>query len=115
MKFGIPILAPEGLASEVNDHFGMSEYFLLLDVEDGRIVSTEVLEDRPTLKERKTPAEVLAGHGVKVVLAGGIGPHMIAELADHGIRIFRGAAGTAGQAFEDYSTGMLSEVTGPVQ
>jgi len=104
-------MAPEGLASEVNDHFGMSEYFLLLDAEEGRIVSTEVLEDSPTIKERKTPAEIMADHGVKVVLAGGIGPHMIAELAGHGIRIFRGAAGTAGQAFEDYMAGMLSEVT----
>ncbi len=112
MKIGVPIIAPNGLASEVNEHFGMSEYFALLEVEGDKIVKVELLEDNPSLKERKTPAEVLADHGVKLVLAGGIGPHMIKELQDRGVRIFRGAAGTMEQAFEDYKAGMLSEVKG---
>ncbi len=112
MKIGVPIIAPNGLASEVNEHFGMSEYFALLEVEGDKIVKVDVLEDNPSLKERKTPAEMLAGHGVKVVLAGGIGPHMIKDLLDGGVRIFRGASGTVEQAFEDYTAGMLSEVKG---
>jgi predicted Fe-Mo cluster-binding NifX family protein len=112
MKIGVPIIAPNGLASEINEHFGMSEYFAMLEVEGDKIVKVDVLEDNPSLKERKTPAEVLADHGVKVVLAGGIGPHMIKELQDRGVRIFRGAAGTMEQAFEDYKAGMLSEVKG---
>ena len=49
-------------------------------------------------------------HNVDIVLAGGIGPHMITELLDKGIRIFRGAAGTAEQAYEDYKADMLNEV-----
>jgi len=110
MKIGVPITAPDGLASEVNEHFGMSEYFALIEVEGGNIVKMDVLEDDASLKEHKTPAEALADHGVKVVLAGEIGPHMIKELQDRGIRIFRGAAGTVEQAFEDYKAGMLSEV-----
>jgi len=110
MKIGVPIVSPNGLASEVNDHFGMSEYFALLEVEGDKIQNIEVIKDNPSLKERKTPAEVLADHKAGVVLAGGIGPHMIKELQDRGIRIFRGAAGTVEQAFEDYKAGMLSEV-----
>lgn len=112
MKIGVPIMAPNGVASEVNEHFGMSEHFALLEVDGGEIKKIEVIEDKPSLKERKTPAEVLAGHGVEVVLAGGIGPHMIKELLDRGVRIFRGATGTVEQAFEDYKAGMLSEVKG---
>ncbi len=112
MKIGVPIVSPNGIASEVNEHFGMSEFFALLEAEGDRITKVEVIEDSPSLKERKTPAEVLAGHGVKIVLAGGIGPHMIKDLQDRGVRIFRGAAGTVEQAFEDYKAGMLSEVKG---
>jgi len=105
-------MAPDGLASEVNEHFGMSEYFALLEVDGDEIKKVEVIEDKPSLKERKTSAEIMAGHGVEVVLAGGIGPHMIKELLDRGVSIFRGAAGTVEQAFEDYKAGMLSEVKG---
>lgn len=110
MKIGVPIVSPNGLASEVNDHFGMSEYFALLEVEGDKIQNIEVIKDNPSLKERKTPAEVLADHKAGVVLAGGIGRHMIKELQDRGIRIFSGAAGTVEQAFEDYKAGMLSEI-----
>jgi predicted Fe-Mo cluster-binding NifX family protein len=112
MKIGIPVMGPEGLSSEINEHFGMSEYFALLEVDGGEIKKVEVIEDSPSLKERKTPAELLAGNGVEVVLAGGIGPHMIKDLQDRGVRIFRGAAGTVEQAFEDYKAGMLSEIHG---
>ncbi|AFD00869.1 hypothetical protein Mtc_2131 [Methanocella conradii HZ254] len=108
MKIGVPIVAPNGMASEVNDHFGMSEYFAILDVEGDSVKGLEVIRDSPSLKEHKTPAQLLAEHGVEVVLAGGIGPHMIEELLDRGIKIFRGAAGTVEQAFEDYKAGMLS-------
>lgn len=110
MKIGIPVISTNGLSAEVNEHFGMSEYFVLLDVEGDKIIKTEVLADNPSPKEHKTPAEILAGHSVDIVLAGGIGPHMIKELLDKGIRIFRGAAGTAEQAFEDYKADMLNEV-----
>jgi predicted Fe-Mo cluster-binding NifX family protein len=110
MKIGVPIMAPEGLASEVNDHFGMSEYFALLEVDGGEIKKVEIIGDNPSEGERKSPAGLLADRGVKVVLAGGIGPHMIKDLQDSGVRIFRGAAGTVEQAFEDYKAGMLSEI-----
>jgi predicted Fe-Mo cluster-binding NifX family protein len=110
MKLGIPVISTNGLSAEVNEHFGMSEYFVLLEVEGDQIGKVCILENSPSQKDHKSPAEFLADHGVGIVLAGGIGPHMIMELLDGGIRIFRGAAGTAEQAFEDYKAGMLNEV-----
>jgi predicted Fe-Mo cluster-binding NifX family protein len=110
MRAGIPVTSTNGLSSEVNEHFGMSEYFVLLDVDGDKIQKVDVVENNPDVKEPKTPADLLAEHEVNIVLAGGIGPHMIKELLDKGIRIFRGAAGTTEQAFEDYKAGMLTEV-----
>jgi predicted Fe-Mo cluster-binding NifX family protein len=109
MKIGVPIIEPNGMASEVNDHFGMSEHFAILEVEGDDIKGLEFIRESPSLKEHRTPPGLLAEHGVEVVLAGGIGPHMIEELLDKGIKIFRGAAGTIEQAFEDYKAGMLSQ------
>jgi predicted Fe-Mo cluster-binding NifX family protein len=110
MRIGIPVVAANGMGSEINDHFGMSETFALLDVDGDKITKLEFAEGGPSLKERKTPAALLAGKEVNIVLAGGIGPHMIKELLDAGIRIYRGAVGTVEQAFEDYKVDMLAEV-----
>jgi predicted Fe-Mo cluster-binding NifX family protein len=110
MRLGIPVESTNGLSSGVNEHFGMSEFFVLLEVDGDRVDKVSVLENNPDMKEPKTPADILAENGVNIVLAGGIGPHMIKELLDKGIRIFKGAVGTAEQAYEDYKAGMLTEV-----
>ena len=110
MRLGIPVVAANGMASEVNEHFGMSEHFALLDVDDGNIEKLDFVSDTSNLKDHKTPAALLAEKGVNIVLAGGIGPHMIKELLDAGLRIYRGAVGDVEQAFEDYEAGMLTEV-----
>ena len=110
MRLGIPVATVNGMASEVNEHFGMSEHFAILDVENGHIDKLDFVSDSPDLKEHRTPAALLAEKGVNVVLAGGIGPHMIKELLDARLRIYRGAVGDVEQAFEDYKAGMLTEV-----
>jgi predicted Fe-Mo cluster-binding NifX family protein len=109
-KFAVPIIADNGMASEVNEHFGMSEFFLVLEVDGDKIASTSTLQDNPSIEGHKPPAEFLADNDVQIVLAGGIGPHMIQILLDRGLRIFKGAAGTVEDAWEDYKAGMLTEV-----
>ena len=108
-RFAIPILSDKGMASEINEHFGMSEYFLVLEADGDRITSTSTLRDDPSAEGHKPPAHFLADHGVQIVLAGDMGPHMIQILLDRGVRIFKGAVGTAEDAWEDYKAGMLTE------
>jgi predicted Fe-Mo cluster-binding NifX family protein len=110
MRIGIPVESSNGLSSEINEHFGMCEHFVLLDVEGDKVLKIEEIENSPNMKEPKTPADLLAEHGADIVLTGGIGPHMIQKLLDKGVRIFKGAEGTAEQAYEDYKAGMLTEV-----
>ena len=107
-RFGIPVTAPEGLSSKVNDHFAMSECFAILEVKGGRIASAEVI--RNELKDEKKAAEFLVEHGVQVVLAGRIGSCMTRIFMDQGVRLFSGAEGTVGEAFKAYKAGKLTEV-----
>ncbi len=109
-KFAVPIVADNGMASEVNEHFGMTEYFLVLEADGDKITTTSMLRDNPSIVGHKPPAQFLADNDVQIVLAGGIGPHMIQILLDRGVRIFKGAAGTVEDAWEDYKAGMLTEV-----
>jgi predicted Fe-Mo cluster-binding NifX family protein len=108
MRLGIPVVSVNGMASEVNEHFGMSEHFALLDVEGDKIEKLGFVSDDP--RAHKSPAALLAENGVNIVLAGGIGPHMIKELFDSGLRVYRGAVGDLEQTFEDYKADMLTEV-----
>lgn len=109
-KFAIPLESDSGMASEVNEHFGMTEYFIILEADGDQITSTSTLQDNPSVEGHKPPAEFLADNGVQIVLTAGIGPHMIQILLDRGVRIFKGAVGTAGDAWEDYKANMLTEV-----
>lgn len=108
-RLAIPISSSEGLLSKVNDHFAMSEYFAILEADDGKVVSIDVLHSTSD-KDEKKAANLLADNGVEVVLAGRIGSCMMSKLRDRGVRMFSGAEGTAKDAFEKYLDGTLMEV-----
>lgn len=107
-RFVVPIVSPEGLGSKVSEHFARSEYFALLEVNNGRVKTVEVIHCAP--EDDKKKAELLANRGVDVVLAGRIGSCMIRVFMDRGIPMFSGAEGTVEQAFKDYKAGKLAEV-----
>lgn len=108
-RLAIPIGSPEGLTSKVNDHFAMSEYFAILEAENGVIISVDVLHFNAE-KDEKKAASLLADDNVEVVLAGRIGSCMMRIFQDRGVRMFSGAEGTAKEAFESYLQGTLKEV-----
>ncbi len=106
----IPVVTENGLRSELNDHFGMTEDFALFDDEDGDAKGVKFISNDPRETGAKSNAQFLVEHGVKIVLSSWIGPHMLNELLAAGVRVFKGAAGTVGDVIEDYKAGMLTEV-----
>lgn len=110
IRYAVPVASSEGLSSVVNDHFGMSEYFAVLDVQNQEIVSVKVIHNTVKSENSKNTAEFIVDQGVEVVLAGRIGSCMIRIFQDRGIKMFSGAEGTVKDAFEDYKAGKLREV-----
>lgn len=109
-RIAVPVVSPNNLLSELSDHFGMSEYFAIIDYESGAVGSLRIIHNDPYSPEHKSNAQFLADNGVKIVLAGSIGPHMLGILLGEGIRVFKGAAGTLEDVIEDYKAGYLTEV-----
>jgi predicted Fe-Mo cluster-binding NifX family protein len=105
----VPVVLPEGLSSQVNDHFARSEYFAVVDLKKGKTVSIEFIHAAPGEGEKKA-AELVAGTGAHAVLAGRIGSCMIGAFMDRNIKMFSGAEGTLGEALEAYRKGSLAEV-----
>lgn len=90
---------------EIFQHFGRTEWFKVYDVEDGRVLSAQVLPTNGTGHEAL--ADFLAGNQIEAVICGGLGGGMEAALAIVGIEVISGIQGDADQAVEAYLRGEL--------
>ena len=79
-------------------HFGHSEQFKLYDVEDGKIVNTQVVDTNG--QGHGALAGFLTGAKVDVLICGGIGGGAQNALAQAGIQLYGGVAGSSDAAVE---------------
>lgn len=86
-------------------HFGRTESFKIYDVEDNKVVSSEVLLSNGV--GHNALAGLLADHKIDVLICGGIGGGAQAALAQTGVELVADAQGDADQAVEAYLKGEL--------
>ena len=81
-------------------HFGKTETFKVYEVEDNKVVSSEVIGSNG--EGHGALAGLLAGQNVDVLICGGIGGGAQTALAEAGVELCSGAQGDADQAVEAY-------------
>jgi predicted Fe-Mo cluster-binding NifX family protein len=110
MKICVPTLEDKGLDSQISPHFGRAPKFIVsdTDLDDELEVLDNTAEHFGGMA--KTP-EIIRDAGVDAILVSGIGPRAIRMFEQMGIRVFAGASGTAGDALEDFHSGILQEAT----
>ncbi len=86
-------------------HFGKTEFFKVYEVEDSKVVSSEVIGSNGT--GHGALAGLLAEQGISVLICGGIGGGAQAALAEAGIGLCSGVQGDADAAVEAYLKGEL--------
>lgn len=89
----------------VFQHFGKTENFKVYQVEDGKVLSSEVMSSNGT--GHGALAGLLAEQGVDVLICGGIGGGAKDALTEAGIILCAGAEGNTDQAVEAYLAGEL--------
>lgn len=89
----------------VFQHFGHTQQFKLYDIEDGKIVSEQVLDTDG--QGHGALAGILGGTKVDMLICGGIGGGAQAALAEAGIKLMGGVSGSADEAVKDYLAGNL--------
>ena len=94
---------------EVFQHFGHSEQFKVYEVEDGKVVSSEVVGSDG--QGHGALAGLLAGKGIDVLICGGIGGGAVNALTQAGITLCAGQSGSTDEVVEKYLKGEL-ESTG---
>ena len=91
---------------EIFQHFGHTEQFKVYDVENGKIMSAEVVDTNGS--GHGALAGVLSALHVDALICGGIGGGAQAALAAAGIQLYGGVSGDADQAAEALAAGTLA-------
>lgn len=90
---------------KVFQHFGKTEFFKVFEVEDNKVISSEVISSNGT--GHGALAGLLADQSVDVLICGGIGGGAQAALAEAGVELCAGAQGEVDQVVESYLKGEL--------
>ncbi len=90
---------------QVFQHFGHTEQFKVYEVEDGKVVSSQVVDTNG--QGHGALAGFLSDGGVDVLICGGIGGGARTALGEAGIELFPGAQGDADAQVEAYLAGTL--------
>ena len=89
----------------VFQHFGKTENFKVYEVEDDKVVSSEVIGSNGT--GHGALAGLLAEQGINVLICGGIGGGAQAALTEAGIEMVAGAQGNTDDVVKAYLKGEL--------
>ena len=91
---------------QIFQHFGHTQQFKVYDVENGAIVSSQVVDTNGN--GHGALAGVLTALNADVLICGGIGGGAQMALADAGIKLFGGVSGNADAAVEAFLAGNLA-------
>lgn len=91
---------------QIFQHFGHTEQFKVYEVEDGKIISSKVVDTNGS--GHGALAGVLAGINTDVLICGGIGGGAQMALQSAGIQLYGGVSGDADKAVEAFVSGMLA-------
>lgn len=109
MRIAIPVGdGQKGLENETFEHFGHAPYFLLVDIDDKKVVNIKALKN--PYADEHAPGQVpklLSENNVKILICRGVGRRAMEIFRQLGIEVIRGAQGKAGQVIEAYLKGEL--------
>ena len=113
MLLAIPSASPGGLEAGMGMHFGRCDVFTLVEIENNQVKQVSTMENLPhTEGGCLAPVQLLAGRGVKAMLAGGMGPRPLMAFNQAGIRVFHaGQLPTVGEGIKAFLAGQLPEFT----
>lgn len=93
---------------QVNPHFGTSREFIVLELENGKVVNKNIISAEGMQHNHGGLAGLVKDQNVDAVITGGIGGHMLEALQQIGIKVVPGATGEVTAVAEAYAAGTLT-------
>jgi predicted Fe-Mo cluster-binding NifX family protein len=108
MRIAVPSMLPGGLEAPVEAHFGHSQAFTIVTLQDRQVAEVQVMPNgHHGAGSCGAPVGQLVEAGVKALVVGGIGMRPLELLRSQGIGVFTTKAATVGQAVSEFVTGAL--------
>jgi predicted Fe-Mo cluster-binding NifX family protein len=95
----------------VHNHFGKAPEFMLIYVEESRVLSKETITNPG--REKGAVLELMPAHGVTHVISGGMGARAKGILKEHGIIVMTGVLGSIDNAVDRFLKGELKSAEAP--
>jgi len=108
MTICFPVRAAQGLESVVNEHFGSSRQFIIVDDESGQVTTIDN-RDLGHQHGACNPVGALGGHNVDAVVVGGIGAGAVVKLQQVGIKVFKAQAATVAENLALLASGAFNQ------
>ncbi|MCB2186431.1 MAG: NifB/NifX family molybdenum-iron cluster-binding protein [Deltaproteobacteria bacterium] len=107
----VPSAQPGGLEAPLGAHFGHCDLYTLITVNEDGVSEVKTVPNVPHQQGGcLAPVQHLAGHGVRVLIAGGMGLRPLMGFQQVGIQVFHGGgAATVGEAVAALLSGQLPE------
>lgn len=105
----IPSDLPGGLDAPLGQHFGHCDIYTIVEARGSEILDVRTLENVPHQQGGcMAPVNHLAGNGVNVLIAGGMGMRPLMGFQQVGVRVFHGGgAPSVGHAVSAFLMGGL--------
>ncbi len=103
----------EGLKAEVDERFGRSPYFVIVDTENEQVISS-VRNTNADASGGAGPqsAQLLSEHDVEAIAVGNVGPNAATALEAAKIKIYTGLEGTVSTTVQKFKEGKMTPITG---
>ncbi len=113
LLIAVPSTHPGGLDAELGAHFGHCDLYTLVTISQGAIGDVQLL---PAMAHQQggcmAPVQYLATHGVRALVAGGMGLRPLMGFNQVGIEVYYGAgSGTVREAVQGLIDGRLPAFT----
>ena len=106
MKIAVPAKAE----NQIDNHFGHCEFYKVFSISENKeIIREEIIASPQGCGCKSNIAGDLAGMGVKIMLAGGIGNGAVQKLASQGIQVIRNCQGDVNTLVTEYLKGNVQD------
>lgn len=93
----------------VNQHFGKSESFLIVTIEEGKVVSNKEISVLDLQHNHGGLSSLIVKEGASLVICGGIGAGAYNALKENGLDVIRGVNSTIEEAVAAYLKNELQD------
>ncbi|MBC9783710.1 NifB/NifX family molybdenum-iron cluster-binding protein [Heliobacterium chlorum] len=110
-RLAVPSVAPGGLSADCSGHFGRCDCFTVVDVEEGKVIGSDVIQNPPHVHGGcMRPVQLLSAHQVDSLVVQGIGGGPLSGFRRAGIEVYQASEQTVEKVVDAFCAGKIAPI-----